>query len=48
MSVRDAVELLNSKAKFDGIDGQFWFVNNSIFRNLNILKITSGRATKLN
>ena len=48
MSVRNAVELLNSKAKFDGIDGQFWFINNSIFRNLNILKITSGRATKLN
>ena len=48
MSVKQAVELLNNKTKFDGIDGQFWFVDNSIFRNLDILKITKGYAKKLN
>ena len=38
----------NKKIKFDGIDGKFYFDNNIIFRELNILQINSGIALKLN
>ena len=40
--------LNNGKIKFDGIDGKFYFKNNIIHRELNILKITGGVAKKIN
>ena len=49
MTFKSAFKFLNSgNIKFDGIDGKFFFVNNSIFRELNILKIEDGEAKKLN
>jgi len=49
MTVRDVYKLLDDgNIKFDGIDGKFFFINNSIFRELDILKINNGRANKLN
>ena len=49
MTFEAAFKFLNSSnIKFDGIDGKFFFVNNSIFRELNILKIQDGKAKKLN
>ena len=48
-SVEGAYTLLNdSSIKFDGIDGKFFFKNNSIFRELDILEIFDGTAKKLN
>ena len=41
-------QLDNSQIKFDGIDGKFSFVENVIFRELDILKIAKGSAIKLN
>ncbi len=44
----EAIELLNNKKiKFDGIDGKFYFKNNIIERNLQVLKISRGKAKKL-
>ena len=40
--------LNNSKIKFDGVDGKFYFKNNMIERNLDILKISDGLALKIN
>ena len=49
MTFEAAFKFLNSSnIKFDGIDGKFFFVNNSIFRELNILKIQDGKTKKLN
>ena len=49
MTVAQAYDLLdNSQIKFDGIDGKFSFVENVIFRELDILKIAKGSAIKLN
>ncbi len=49
LSVEETYSLLNdSSIKFDGIDGKFFFKNNSIFRELDILQIFDGRAKKLN
>ena len=49
MALADVYELLNNdKNKFDGIDGGFYFKNNVIERDLNILKISNGNATKIN
>jgi len=49
MTIEKAYNLLdNSQIKFDGIDGKFSFVKNVIFRELDILKIDNGRASKLN
>ena len=49
MTVSNANKLLESgNIKFDGIDGKFLFINNIIFRELDILKITNGKAKKLN
>jgi len=49
MTIEEAYDLLNnSQIKFDGIDGKFFFVENVIFRELDILKIAKGRALKLN
>ena len=36
------------KIKFDGIDGRFSFLNNVIERELDILQIRDGSASKLN
>ncbi len=40
--------LKKSKVKFDGVDGSFYFKNNIIERELNILKIKNGKAFSLN
>ena len=49
MSFNNLQELLNNKQiKFDGIDGEFFFQNNIIQRNLDILQISNGTATKIN
>jgi hypothetical protein len=49
LSVEEAYGLLNnSSIKFDGIDGKFFFKDNSIFRELDILQIYEGSAKKLN
>ena len=49
LSVEEVYSLLNdSNIKFDGIDGKFFFKNNSIFRELDILQIYEGSAKKLN
>ena len=49
MTVSSALELLDGgKVKFDGIDGKFFFENNIIYRELDILQINNGEAKKLN
>ena len=49
LSVEGAYSLLSdSSIKFYGIDGKFFFKNNSIFRELDILQIYEGSAKKLN
>jgi len=49
LSVEETHSLLNDNSiKFDGIDGKFFFKNNSIFRELDILQIFNGSAKKLN
>ena len=49
MDLNNVYSLLNNeKLKFDGIDGRFYFKNNIIERELDILKISDGFATKLN
>ena len=40
--------LNNQTTKFDGIDGQFYFKDNMIQRNLDILKIENGEAVRIN
>ncbi len=40
--------LNNGKIKFDGIDGKFFFLNNVVSRELNILEIQNGNVKKLN
>ena len=40
--------LNNSNIMFDGVDGEFRFINNIIERDLDILKITNGSAIKIN
>ena len=47
--VDDLVQLLNNpNKKFDGIDGNFYFKNNMIERNLDILKISNGNSFVIN
>ena len=49
MTIKQTYDLLNnSQIKFDGIDGKFFFDNNIIFRELDILKILDGNAYSLN
>ena len=49
MNLGNLYELLNNKYnKFDGIDGKFYFQNNIIERELDILRIISGKANKIN
>ena len=43
------IEFLNSsEIKFDGVDGEFYFKDNLIERELKILKINNGKATQVN
>ena len=45
----DVIRLLNNpNKKFDGIDGNFYFKNNIIERDLDILKITNGNSIVIN
>ncbi len=45
----DVIELLNNpNKKFDGIDGNFYFKNNMIERNLDILNISNGNSFVIN
>ena len=45
----DVIKLLNNpNKKFDGIDGNFYFKNNIIERELNILKIDNGNSVVIN
>ena len=45
----DVIKLLNNpNKKFDGIDGNFYFKNNMIERNLDILKIRNGNSFVIN
>ena len=49
LSVGSTMNLLNDKSSiFRGIDGQFYFENNLIVRDLNILKIKKGDAILAN
>ena len=49
LSVGSTMKLLNDKSSiFRGIDGQFYFENNLIVRDLNILKIKKGDAILAN
>ena len=46
---RDVIKLLNNpNKKFDGIDGNFYFKNNMIERDLNILRINNGNSFVIN
>ncbi|MDC0037723.1 hypothetical protein OAJ30_03515 [Alphaproteobacteria bacterium] len=48
-SIQETKNFLNDeKIKFDGIDGKFFFLNNIISRELNILEIQDGSVKKLN
>ena len=48
-NLKKTLEFLDdSKIKFDGIDGKFYFEKNVIVRELNILKINDGKAISLN
>ena len=45
----DVIKLFNNpNKKFDGIDGNFYFKDNMIERDLNILKISSGNSFVIN
>ena len=47
--LNDLINLLNnSNKKFDGVDGNFYFKNNMIERDLNILKINNGNSFVIN
>ena len=49
LSFQQMITLLNnSSVKFDGVDGKFNFYNNTIKRDLDILKIENGVANKIN
>tara|TARA_B100000989_G_scaffold287234_1_gene256668 strand:- start:36 stop:383 length:348 start_codon:yes stop_codon:yes gene_type:complete len=45
----EVIQLLNNtNKKFDGIDGSFYFKNNIIERDLEILKISNGLSIAIN
>ena len=47
--MQDLVKLLNNpNKKFNGVDGNFYFKNNMIERDLNILKINNGKSFVVN
>ncbi len=48
-TVYELFDLINDKnIRFDGVDGNFYFKDNMIERDLNILKIQNGFALKIN
>jgi len=48
-SIKNFYELINSKKFiFDGVDGNFYFKNNLIERELKILQINNGEASQIN
>ncbi len=48
LTIGSLYELLNQdNLKFSGVDGSFYFLNNSIERDLDILKIQNGHASKI-
>ena len=48
-SLKEFYELVDSKNFiFDGVDGNFYFNNNLIERELKILQINSGKAVQIN
>ena len=49
MSLNDVYELLNNhNNRFDGIDGGFYFKENIIERDLDIVQISKGQTLKIN
>ena len=49
LDLNDVFDFMNNnQIKFDGIDGKFYFKDNIIFRELDILRINNGSAIKLN
>ena len=49
MTLNDVYDLLNNyNTKFDGIDGGFYFKDNVIERNLDIVQISKGKTLKIN
>ena len=49
MNSKDFYALLNDlNTRFDGVDGRFYFKNNVIRRELNLLKISNGKAVTIN
>ena len=49
LTYKKTLALLNSSnIKFDGVDGKFYFKDNIIERELEILKISNGQAKKIN
>ncbi len=49
ISYNELIKLINDpNVKFDGVDGKFYFRNNIIQRDLDILKISNGQAKKIN
>ena len=49
LSYQRMIELLNnSQIKFEGVDGEFYFKNNLIERDLDMLRISNGIAKKIN
>ena len=49
LSIYELYSLLNnSEVRFEGVDGSFYFKKNAIQRDLNILKISNGKAIKVN
>ncbi len=49
LTYQQMIEFLNSsEIKFDGVDGEFYFKDNLIERDLDILKIFNGNASKIN
>ena len=47
--LHDVYDLLNNyNIRFDGIDGGFYFKDNVIERNLDIVQISKGKTLKIN
>ena len=45
LALEEVYKLLNNESTtFEGIDGKFSFVNNIVSRELNILRISNGKA----
>ena len=45
LNLEEVYKLLNSESTtFDGIDGKFSFINNIVSRELNVLRISNGKA----